>query len=368
MAIHSGNYYLNTSQMTENAQYILDYFIAKGWTKNAICGMLGNMQRESTMNPGIWQNLDEGNTSLGFGLVQWTPATNYTNWADSQGLEWGVMDSNLKRIEYELANPSLQWIVTPTYSESFSEFTKSTESPEYLASVFLYNYERAGVSAEDERRTNARYWYDNLTAGSSEEETVSYNPRLTSDGMEESPYWYSKNPFYLAGYGLPNCTCYAWGRFYEIADLSDGTQDYSNAPALSLGDAGDWYGYTSDGYERGQTPKLGAVACWSDDTGGAGHVAIVEQILENGDIVVSQSGWNSDYFWTNTKLASDGYSYTNRSFQGFIYNPFVNTSGGGTTPDPDIPIVTIKKKRKYNFVLMNRRRRLQTWNLTKIRF
>ena len=38
-----------------------------------------------------------------------------------------------------------------------------------------------------------------------------FEPRLTSAGMRGNPYWYSRNPFYQAGYGLPNCTCYAWG-------------------------------------------------------------------------------------------------------------------------------------------------------------
>ena len=40
---------------------------------------------------------------------------------------------------------------------------------------------------------------------------VAFVPRLTRDGMQGNPYWYSRNPFYLAGYGLPNCTCYAFG-------------------------------------------------------------------------------------------------------------------------------------------------------------
>ena len=38
-----------------------------------------------------------------------------------------------------------------------------------------------------------------------------YIPRLTSDGIMNNPYWYDRNPLYLAGYGLANCTCYAWG-------------------------------------------------------------------------------------------------------------------------------------------------------------
>lgn len=351
MAVYSGNYYLSKAQMTGNAQYILNYLLKKGWTKNAICGMLGNMQRESTINPGIWQNLDKGNTSLGFGLVQWTPASKYINWCNNKGLEPGAMDSNLKRILWELDNGE-QYYATSSYPESFSEFTKSTKSVTYLASAFLHNYERAGVSAETERQQNAQYWYEHLEGSSS----VSFTPRLSSDGIEGEKYWYSGNPFHIAGYGLPNCTCYAWGRFWEISDLADGTKDYSNKPTLPTSDAGKWFGQVT-GYKTGTTPKLGAVICWSDDSGGAGHVAIVEQILDNGDIVVGQSGWGaSNIFWTSTIYKSNGYSYTGKTFQGFIYNPHVTSGGGGSSGGG--VITKTKKKKKYNFILMNRRRRV----------
>lgn len=166
----SSNHYLTTSQMQVNAKYIYRYFKGKGWTDNAIAGMLGNMQRESTINPGIWQSLNEGNMSGGFGLVQWTPATNLIDWANSNGLTPSAMDTQLKRIEYELAN-GLQYYKTDSYPLSFKEFTQSTQSPEYLASAFLHNYERAGVPAEDERRTNARYWYDYLIENGGSGET-----------------------------------------------------------------------------------------------------------------------------------------------------------------------------------------------------
>lgn len=40
---------------------------------------------------------------------------------------------------------------------------------------------------------------------------MEYIPRLNDNGMMGSRYWYSNtNPFYASGYGLPNCTCYAW--------------------------------------------------------------------------------------------------------------------------------------------------------------
>ena len=59
------------------------HLLNKGWSKEAISGMMGNIQKESTVNPGIWQNLTVG--TGGYGLVQWTPATNWTNWADTHG-------------------------------------------------------------------------------------------------------------------------------------------------------------------------------------------------------------------------------------------------------------------------------------------
>lgn len=149
--------YLTYNQMKINAVYIYKAFKDKGWTLNAVAGMLGNMQRESTLNPGIWQSNNVGNTSGGYGLVQWTPATKYINWL-LPGSDASTMDNNISRILYELEN-GLQWISTEQYPMSFEEFTTSNQRPEDLASVFLYNYERAGVAAENERRENALNWY-----------------------------------------------------------------------------------------------------------------------------------------------------------------------------------------------------------------
>lgn len=148
--------------------------------------------------------------------------------------------------------------------------------------------------------------------------------------MLNNKYWYGSNPFYQAGYGLPNCTAYAWGRFWEISEQAGVT---GVPPKLSRGNAGEWYGYTADGYSRSSEPSLGAVICFSQP-GRAGHVAIVEQILDNGDIVTSNSGysrspggWNDrNYFWTETNPKDTGYKSSwemsgGYVFQGFIINP-----------------------------------------------
>lgn len=156
---------------------------------------------------------------------------------------------------------------------------------------------------------------------------VVFVPRLDDTGIVGSPYYYSLNPFYNAGYGMPNCTCYAWGRFWEE---SDPDRTYTNPPALSTGNAEDWYGHTSDGYERGSTPQLGAVICFADGPfSGDGHVAIVEQINNDGSIVTSNSAYGGAFFYTQTLQPPNYLPAAGYVFQGFIYNP---KTGGGPSP------------------------------------
>ena len=155
----SSNSYLSEAQMENNATIVFERLLAKGWSKNAIAGVLGNMETESTINPGIWQSLDEGDYNGGFGLVQWTPARNYTDWATSKGYSIGDGDAQIIWIDTETTKTG-QWIKTTTYNISFDKFKTSTATPEYLASAFLHNFERAGVAKETERRTQARKWYN----------------------------------------------------------------------------------------------------------------------------------------------------------------------------------------------------------------
>lgn len=130
---------------------------------------------------------------------------------------------------------------------------------------------------------------------------------------------------------LPNCTGYAWGRFLEENNLRD--------CRLSRGNAEVWFSNTSDGYQRGQTPKLGAVICWHSTRSG-GHVAVVEEIKSNGKIVTSNSAYNGSRFYLKT-LSPPNYTMgTAYTFQGFIYAP------NSFDPTPPTPV---KTKIKSNF-------------------
>ena len=116
------------------------------------------MQTESTLNPGIWENLDP--FVGGYGLVQWSPYTNYSEWAGTDWQDNGQKE--MERIIYELEN-RLQWISTSLYPMTFREFSQSDKPPAYLAQVFLYNYERPTVKPQPARSKQAEYWYQYIT-------------------------------------------------------------------------------------------------------------------------------------------------------------------------------------------------------------
>ena len=133
---------LTQAEMEINATYIYNYLGALGWTANAIAGMLGNFQHESTINPGRYQG--DVPSGSGWGLAQWTPSSKYTNWCDENGLVWHHMDSALKRIIYEFEN-GIQYDNTPAdsnYGISSQNFITSTEAPFWLAGCFVMNYEK----------------------------------------------------------------------------------------------------------------------------------------------------------------------------------------------------------------------------------
>lgn len=158
---YSGNRYLTMEEMKVNANYIFKYLTTRGWSKNAIAGLLGNLQTESTINPGIWEGLIPNRDDRGYGLVQWTPSTKYLYWANDNNLVSDKMDSNLKRIEYEVIN-QIQWGNDSKGNRApltFKEFTESTLSPYELGMMFLHHYERPLVYDQPIRGTQAEFWY-----------------------------------------------------------------------------------------------------------------------------------------------------------------------------------------------------------------
>lgn len=140
--------------------------------------------------------------------------------------------------------------------------------------------------------------------------TNSYSPRYQPPASSNQYYFSDKNVFYKYGYGMPNCTAYAYGRAYEILN---------KAPTLSPNNAQRWYDYnkTNQYYPYGQTPKIGAIACWDSSSGG--HVAVVEAVVD-GKIIFSNSGYGYYNFYLTTANVTDkNPGQSNWTFQGYIY-------------------------------------------------
>ena len=119
---------------------------------------------------------------------------------------------------------------------------------------------------------------------------------------------------------LPNCVGYAQGRLLEIR--GENKVNWT-MPACN---AEDWYDTArKNGMSVGQIPKLGAVVCWRagqthNSSDGAGHVAVVEEIKPNGDIIVSQSAHGGQEFYLSTLTKTSGYMYAaSRPLVGFVY-------------------------------------------------
>ena len=133
-------------------------------------------------------------------------------------------------------------------------------------------------------------------------------PRTTAPAFDDSIY--SANFFALYVTSMPNCTTYAYGRAWEIL---------GHEPDLCHGSSVHWFpndGVSSnpnDCYERGDEPRLGAIACW--DLGSYGHVAVVESI-DGNTVTVSESDSVRQIYWqTRTCDINDMGS----GFQGYIY-------------------------------------------------
>lgn len=155
--------YLTQAEMQKNVRIIYTYFSALGWTDNAIAGMIGNMETESTINPGLWQGReipsDPLTTDKGFGLTQWTPANKLINWANESGLDYTSGFVQMQRINFESLN-NLQWSTENLFDYTWEQYIHSTESPEDLAQVFVWAYERPENPDIDKRRRDARKWFE----------------------------------------------------------------------------------------------------------------------------------------------------------------------------------------------------------------
>ena len=336
----------------ETAKQIWDYLVGRGWSKQAVAGMLGNMQSESGIIADRWEGDIIGNLQGGYGLVQWTPATNLINWCNSLGLDYSDVYSQLKRIEWEVENN--QQFYCPFMT--FQQFKVSQDTPENLAMIFIEYYERPLNPNQPIRAEQARYWYDLFVDGNVEPPKP---PSITS--------WFNRNR----------------GRITYSMDGSrigtDGTADCSGSIVVALKEAtGIPYDYvyntvtlggylTRCGYERiiiGNSSGVGleqmrnediillSVGHNMDESGGAGgHTGVISG---GGTYITSTCYYTQGEL--NTAIQDLPIDANYLAYDGFQYFEVWRSTHGGEgnpTPPPTPAPVELTTNVHYSLRLLN---------------
>lgn len=183
-----------TTEQIYNATKIYNYFDALGWSLSAICGMIGNMMHESTINPAFIQATHRGDLpnnaqdlsdvpnsvmlsfygsgANGIGLVQWDGSTStppagqkLVSFAERYNYIWYDGDCQVFRIKRE-QETNIQW-TTHTYygiQWTWNNYVTNTRTPEESAHIWRRCYEVA-QAGDTESGINARWFYDYFSGG-----------------------------------------------------------------------------------------------------------------------------------------------------------------------------------------------------------
>lgn len=162
--------YFTREQMKQNAANINNYFKERGWSPTARMALLGNIERECTMNPGLIE-VGGGTTSdgPGRGLVQWTPGTKllsvldllygkHDDWYDG-GKQCAVLFAEYQESVGD-AHRGIEpeWYTTPSYRMGWREWATGNYNLKTLTEAFTYNYLRPADLNDPLRYQYAQYW------------------------------------------------------------------------------------------------------------------------------------------------------------------------------------------------------------------
>ena len=204
-----------------------------------------------------------------------------------------------------------------------------------------------------------------------------FNPCYMSNGTSgslgsfDSTHWNTcilGSPTVNGANVLANCTGYAEGRSLEIYNEATGYDPVAEGDQpwtiFSSHNAGEWYGVadaSSDFEVNPTTPTPGAIMCW-DEPASAGHVAVVEEVIDNDTVVTTESGYGgiagqtwithtrrrgSDGLWSGDLFIMGGYT-----FLGFI----ANLGGFSPIPPGPEPPTPPASGHKYKWWLYNAKR------------
>ncbi len=177
---------------------------------------------------------------------------------------------------------------------------KSSDTLDKLASTYGANKARI-ISFNDLELSGLKAGSKIIIPGGSL--PTNQQPGYTAAPVQQISFYSSRGSGYAYGY----CTYYAAARRAEIGKPIPG----------SWGNATSWAWFAAqDRFGVGSVPRVGAIMQSSGGYGGLGHVAIVEEVKANGDIVISEmngyrfgGGWGIVGRGTIPKSQTFGFRY-----------------------------------------------------------
>lgn len=167
-----------------NFWYIFNKMVTTyGWTPYSAACACGSFSMESWFNPSAYQGYPPeipSNPKLGYGIIQWTPATIILNWMAANGYSRNDLDAEiyyLCGVEMEAwltHNYDLQaWYNTSNYPIGYDTYTATTENDghdiDWMVDAFFYNRLRGGATAITtipQRKANAKILWELVSGGS----------------------------------------------------------------------------------------------------------------------------------------------------------------------------------------------------------
>ena len=158
---------LTRSEMDNNAWEVYNYFhaLTQPWTVESIAAMCGNMEAESSMNPG------NENTNGAYGLTQYrnTRKTTFQSWMTNNGYQYYDGAGQCVYINYSLTHNSETeaWYGRGGYTNSFSDFAYNTGAwgLNDLTDMFQYCFERVSIGTPAGNRRGRAAHYLELFGG-----------------------------------------------------------------------------------------------------------------------------------------------------------------------------------------------------------
>ena len=323
------------SSLTGNSvtEKIWNYFRSLGYSENAVAGMLGNVQQESSFNPAA---VNPNGPS--YGLFQWQGDrwNRYKAYADSKGVDWTDVQTQLEFAAAELegkgrfgAESQIQEPWTADYNRWLN-----ASSAEEASDAWGDFFERYRDSTAGLRRQYSRAWY-NQFSGRSVPSGNSGGTTSSSSGRNGNSITGNNSSLATDALSEINSNKYSGSKYLEWVGGRQGGEWCSSGVSYMLGKAGKlsqstaknnnfwestnlwkYYDKQERTYSRGSgTPQPGDIIFFNYDYDTENkfdldHVGIVTKV-ENGRVYTAEfnhGGVNGTYDYSMKNKKIHGYA------------------------------------------------------------